>query len=292
MDKSRPQLDEGPVASRQRPVTSSGTFHMTQPENLLNPRLSQSDGSQASKEDVPRGDPMVSAIPQDASMYTDNGMDGSYLECVPRKTAQKYSIDRSVIDKGDKRFREIQHPDGKVEKIYSTGVREILFTNGTRKEISADGKSVVVSFFNGDVKQMTADQRVIYYYAEVQTTHSTYPDGLEIIQFSNNQVEKHYPEGTKEIIFPDQTIKYLFLNGSEESIFPDGTVIRMDRDGTKTMEFPNGQKEIHTQEYKRREYPDGTVKTVYPDGRQETKYSNGRIRVKDRDGNVIIDRRS
>lgn len=69
-------------------------------------------------------------------------------------------------------------------------------------------------------------------------------------------------------------------------------MIRVDRDGTKTMEFPNGQKEIHTQEYKRREYPDGTVKTVYPDGRQETKYSNGRIRVKDRDGNVIIDRRS
>lgn len=209
-----------------------------------------------------------------------------------QKDCPKYSIDRSVIDKGDKRFREIQHPDGKVEKIYSTGVREILFPNRTRKEISADGKSVVVSFFNGDVKQVTADQRVIYYYAEVQTTHSTYPDGLEIIQFPNNQVEKHYPEGTKEIIFPDQTIKYLFLNGSEESIFPDGTVIRVDRDGTKTMEFPNGQKEIHTQEYKRREYPDGTVKTVYPDGRQETKYSNGRIRVKDRDGNVIIDRRS
>ncbi|XP_062621733.1 centromere protein J-like [Saccostrea cucullata] len=291
-DSSRPQFDERLAASRQRPVTGSGNFYIAQPENTQNPQSRLSENSQTLKEDVPRGDPIVSAVPQDTSMYTEGGMDGSYLECVPRKTAQKYSIDRSVIDKGDKRFREIQHPDGKVEKTYSTGVREILFPNGTRKEISADGKSVVVSFCNGDVKQITADQRVIYYYAEVQTTHSTYPDGLEIIQFPNNQVEKHYPEGTKEIIFPDQTIKYLFLNGSEESIFPDGTVIRVDRDGTKTMEFPNGQKEIHTQEYKRREYPDGTVKTVYPDGRQETKYSNGRIRVKDRDGNVIVDRRS
>lgn len=290
--RNRQQNGEVPAASRQRPITSSGNLYSAQPDIAVNPRASQSDGSQGIKEEVPRGDPIVSAVPQDTSIYTEGGMDGSYLECVPRKTAQKYSIDRSVIDKGDKRFREIQHPDGKVEKIYSTGVREILFPNRTRKEISADGKSVVVSFFNGDVKQVTADQRVIYYYAEVQTTHSTYPDGLEIIQFPNNQVEKHYPEGTKEIIFPDQTIKYLFLNGSEESIFPDGTVIRVDRDGTKTMEFPNGQKEIHTQEYKRREYPDGTVKTVYPDGRQETKYSNGRIRVKDRDGNVIIDRRS
>ncbi|XP_061169822.1 centromere protein J-like [Saccostrea echinata] len=291
-DSSRPQFDERSAALRQRSVTGSGNFYTAQPENTLNPKNRLSENSQTMKEDVPRDDPVVSAVPQDTSMYTESGMDGSYLECVPRKTAQKYSIDRSVIDKGDKRFREIQHPDGKVEKTYSTGVREILFPNGTRKEISADGKSVVVSFCNGDVKQITADQRVIYYYAEVQTTHSTYPDGLEIIQFPNNQVEKHYPEGTKEIIFPDQTIKYLFLNGSEESIFPDGTVIRVDRDGTKTMEFPNGQKEIHTQEYKRREYPDGTVKTVYPDGRQETKYSNGRIRVKDRDGNVIIDRRS
>ena len=43
--------------------------------------------------------------------------------------------------------------------------------------------------------------------------------------------------------------------------------------------------------FQKREYPDGTVKTVYPDGRQETRYSNGRIRVKDRDGNVIVDRR-
>ena len=290
-ERGRQSLDEPSATSRQRPAASSGKLHSTYPGSSANPRQGQSDGGHG-MEEVPRGDPIVSAVPQDTSMYTEGGMDGSYLECVPRKTAQKYSIDRSVIDKGDKRFREIQHPDGKLEKIYSTGVREILFPNRTRKEISADGKSVVVSFFNGDVKQVTADQRVIYYYAEVQTTHSTYPDGLEIIQFPNNQVEKHYPEGTKEIIFPDQTIKYLFLNGSEESIFPDGTVIRVDRDGTKTMEFPNGQKEIHTQEYKRREYPDGTVKTVYPDGRQETKYSNGRIRVKDRDGNVIIDRRS
>lgn len=39
----------------------------------------------------------------------------------------------------------------------------------------------------------------------------------------------------------------------------------------------------------RREYPDGTVKTVYEDGRSETRYSNGRIRVKDSKGNIITD---
>ena len=36
-----------------------------------------------------------------------------------------------------------------------------MFTNGTRKEISADGLSVIVTFFNGDVKQIFPDQRVV-----------------------------------------------------------------------------------------------------------------------------------
>ena len=40
----------------------------------------------------------------------------------------------------------------------------------------------------------------------------------------------------------------------------------------------------------RREYPDGTIKTVYPDGRQETRYSSGRIRLKDKTGKVVLDK--
>jgi len=39
----------------------------------------------------------------------------------------------------------------------------------------------------------------------------------------------------------------------------------------------------------RREYPDGTMKTVYVDGTQETRYSNGRRRLKDKDGNLLMD---
>ena len=40
----------------------------------------------------------------------------------------------------------------------------------------------------------------------------------------------------------------------------------------------------------RREYPDGTVKTVYPDGRQETRYASGRVRVKDKEGRTLLDK--
>ncbi|XP_048657412.1 centromere protein J isoform X4 [Marmota marmota marmota] len=184
---------------------------------------------------------------------------------------------------------EINHPDGKVEKVYKNGCRLILFPNGTRKEVSADGKSVTVNFFNGDVKQVMPDERVIYYYAAAQTTHTTYPEGLEVLHFSSGQIEKHFPDGRKEITFPDQTIKNLFADGQEESIFPDGTVVRVQRDGNKIIEFNNGQRELHTSQFKRREYPDGTVKTVYTNGHQETKYTSGRVRVKDKDGNVLMD---
>ncbi|XP_034430977.1 centromere protein J [Hippoglossus hippoglossus] len=183
----------------------------------------------------------------------------------------------------------ITHPDGKTEQTLAGGDRLLVYPNGTKKEVSADGLAVKVTFFNGDTKQVTADQRVIYYYSDAQTTHITYPDGLEVLHFSNNQTEKHFPDGRKEITFPDQTVKNLFPDGREESALTDGTIIQVNPDGTKEIHFNTGQKEIHTAEYKRREYPDGTVKTVYADGRQETCYPTGRLRIKDKDGNVVLD---
>ncbi|XP_037646357.1 centromere protein J isoform X2 [Sebastes umbrosus] len=183
----------------------------------------------------------------------------------------------------------ITHPDGRIEKVLAGGDRLIVFNNGTKKEVSADGLTVKVTFFNGDTKEVAADQRVIYFYADAQTTHITYPDGIEVLHFPNNQTEKHFPDGRKEITFPDQTVKNLFPNGREESVLTDGTIIQVNPDGTKEILFNTGQKEIHTADYKRREYPDGTVKTVYSDGRQETRYPNGRLRVKDKDGNVVLD---
>ncbi|XP_056286920.1 centromere protein J isoform X2 [Pseudoliparis swirei] len=180
-------------------------------------------------------------------------------------------------------------PDGKVETLLAGGERLLVFSNGTQKEVSADGRTVKVTFFNGDTKEVTADRREIYFYAEAQTTHITFPDGVEVLHFPNNQTEKHFPDGRKEIVFPDQTVKNLFPGGREESVLPDGTVIQVSPDGTKEILFSTGQKEVHTAGYKRREYPDGTVKTVYADGRQETRYPNGRLRVKDRAGTVVLD---
>ncbi|TRY97097.1 hypothetical protein DNTS_027286 [Danionella cerebrum] len=177
----------------------------------------------------------------------------------------------------------------KIEKVLPDGGRIVVFPNGSRKEISADGQTVKVMFFNGDVKHTMPDQRVIYFYAEAQTTHITYPDGMEVLQFPNNQTEKHFPDGRKEITFPDQTVKTLHPDGTEESVLTDGTIIQLNPDGSKVIQFNTGQREIHMADFKRREYPDGTVKTVYSDGRQETQYPTGRVRLKDAHGHVIMD---
>ncbi|KAL2306199.1 hypothetical protein Nmel_004114 [Mimus melanotis] len=99
----------------------------------------------------------------------------------------------------------------------------------------------MISFSNGDVKKIMPDQR-IYYYADAQTIHTAYPDGLEVLQFPNNQIEKHYPDGTQEIVLPDHI---------------------------------DGQREIDNAQLRRREHLDGTVKTVFCNTRQETKYSTG-----------------
>ncbi|NXT90106.1 CENPJ protein, partial [Anhinga rufa] len=184
----------------------------------------------------------------------------------------------------------------KVEEVLTDGRRIITFRNGTKKEISTDKRMTTISFFNGDVKKIMPDQRVIYYYADAQTTHTTYPDGLEVLRFPNNQIEKHYPDGTQEIVFPDHTVKCLYSDGFKETFFPDGTVVKVENafsslHGDKIVVFSNGQREVHTAQFKRREYPDGTVKTVYCNGRQETKYSTGQVLIKDEEGNIILDKK-
>lgn len=85
----------------------------------------------------------------------------------------------------------------------------------------------MVHFSNKDVKHTFPDGKVVYFYSETRTTHTTQPDGLEMFEFSNGQREKHLPDGSKEILFPDGTLKNIRANKEEESIFPDGTVQRI-----------------------------------------------------------------
>ncbi|KAH8406931.1 hypothetical protein KR222_000366 [Zaprionus bogoriensis] len=181
----------------------------------------------------------------------------------------------------------------KREIVNADGSKDIWYPNGNLKKISADGMSVRMLYFNKDIKETDIRAGTVkYYYAETNTWHTTYLDGLEILEFPNGQTEHRHKNGIIEIHFPNNTIKIVDPNDVEkleEWRYADGTHLVQLRSGDKILNLPNGQKEIHTKLNKRREYPDGTVKLVYPDGSQETRYSNGRVRLKDKDGNLIMD---
>ncbi|RUS78630.1 hypothetical protein EGW08_013600, partial [Elysia chlorotica] len=208
----------------------------------------------------------------------------------PDKSAARLAIERAVVDKGDPSvFTESVHQDGKTEKIFGTGAKEIRFPNGTVKEISADGQTIVCRLANGDIRQILPDHRVVYIFSEAQIMQTTFPDGLETFQFQNGQIERRYPDGTVEITFPSKDIKYLFPDGGQEVILTDGTVMQYNSKGERTVEYPSGDREVHTAEFQRREFPDGIIKTIYADGRHETRFPNGRVRMRDKDGNVVMD---
>ncbi|XP_045467351.1 protein MLP1 [Harmonia axyridis] len=158
----------------------------------------------------------------------------------------------------------------KTEKILEDGTKEIKYSNGNVKRISENGT-------------------VRYYYASNDTWHTNFPDGTEVIEFSNGQSEKRFKDGKCIIFFPDGLIQTIFTNGTEEVKYPDGSKLLTKKDGDRMLFLANGQVEIHTKDQKRREYPDGTVKILYPDGSQETRYSNGRIRMKNSEGDIILD---
>ncbi|XP_064087090.1 centromere protein J-like [Macrobrachium nipponense] len=167
------------------------------------------------------------------------------------------------------------------------GTKEIIYANGNKKSIHSDG-TIIISYYNGDKKEIHQD-RTVYVYGTDRTSHTTFINGKEILEFPNGQKETRFTDGSSEIIFPDKTCKTVLPDGTEVCTLPNGTIVHTNADGFKVMEFVSGQKEVHTPEQKRREYPDGTVKILHSDGSTETRYKTGRVRVKDREGNILSD---
>ncbi|GAV06078.1 hypothetical protein RvY_16113 [Ramazzottius varieornatus] len=161
--------------------------------------------------------------------------------------------------------------NGTVEQRFKDGRVVRKYKNGTRKEISRDGKCSTTTYFNGDVRQVLPDKEV-YYYASNQTVHTIYPDGSNVYQFANNQTEKNLVDGSREIQYGDMLIKTVYPNGDEQCKYPDGNVeYWSEKDQTRTIYFSNGEVETHTKEWKRRDFPDGSQKTVFASGRCETR---------------------
>ena len=139
-----------------------------------------------------------------------------------------------VTDQGYTDPNENKAP-GRSEEVLPDGRRVVRYRNGTVKEVQVNGESLV-RFLNGDTKWTSADSaKVVYFYSEAKTRHTTYSNGLEVYEFPNGQVERHHPDGTKEIAFPDRTRKLVLANGLQETHFPDGV---------KVCDYPDGRREV------------------------------------------------
>ena len=94
----------------------------------------------------------------------------------------------------------------------------VTFANGTVKDVtpSAEGAISTVYFTNGDVKRAHPGGRVEYFYKEVDTWHTTHPEGVEVYHFPSGQTEAHGADGRKEILFPDGLLRRVFPDGREE----------------------------------------------------------------------------
>ena len=197
-----------------------------------------------------------------------SGKMGSFSEEIKSEKGKKSQIPQQKAEVGEVKIQsQTMAPDGKIQRIYSDGKKEIVFPNGVRKEVMPDGATVVY-FANKDVKSTYPDGKVIYHFAEAKTTQTTYADKLQVFQFANGQVEKHFPDGRKEIKFADGTVKSIMQDGQEESVFPDGTVQRIDGKGVKVVMSGEGQRDtLYPDGTKVREYPDGTIKRYGADGR-------------------------
>jgi hypothetical protein len=69
----------------------------------------------------------------------------------------------------------------------------------------ASSDASMIHYPNGDWKRaaVSAEGAVSeYYYAHVQTLHTTFPDGVQIFKFPDGTLERHSPSGHKSIVQP------------------------------------------------------------------------------------------
>ncbi len=88
---------------------------------------------------------------------------------------------------GDAVVSEVQHPDGRWERLFASGAREQRFANGSAKHTLPSGASLT-RFANGDVKKVLPGGTVEYFFAEVASWQVTHPSGVDVFFFPSGQV--------------------------------------------------------------------------------------------------------
>lgn len=190
----------------------------------------------------------------------------------------------------EKYVKSIHHPDGTIEQVKENGTRVVTCPDGTWRRHSSSGSVMTVppsgwpiqiSYFNGDQLEKLQDGRTRYFYAKTNTWQTSYPDGHEELQYASGQIERREPDGSVQVLLSDTSCSK--VQGT------DGISIEKLPNGDTVILLPTGERELHTKEYMKKEFLDGTVRYMYKNGSQETRYPSGRIRIKDQQGNLVKD---
>ena len=79
--------------------------------------------------------------------------------------------------------------DGKIIRLFDSGKKEILFTNGTKKEIFPDGYTLV-NYQNGDIKQIIPNYKETYFYNKEKILQVKFSDGTIYIKYNDGKIEE------------------------------------------------------------------------------------------------------
>ena len=114
---------------------------------------------------------------------TDTSDDETYSSRKSRKENNPVKVRRSDPVRTTSVSSEVLS-DMKREIINADGSKDIWYPNGNLKKISPDGMLIRMLYFNKDIKETNIHEGTVkYYYNEKNTWHTTYVDGLEILEY-------------------------------------------------------------------------------------------------------------
>lgn len=98
------------------------------------------------------------------------------------------------------------------------GRRLVKFRNGTEREYLPDG-TLITRYTNGDVKTEGGKDKIIIYWHDAERTKQTsFPDGVQLYEYPNQQVERHFPDGRKEVTLPTGGRRVQLSDGTKVTV--------------------------------------------------------------------------
>lgn len=112
-----------------------------------------------------------------------------------KRDKENFPAKASVVSRKSEPALKIQSNESKVKSAEmldamkreidnADGSKDIWYPNGNLKKLSPDGMLIRMLYYNKDIKETNINEGTVkYYYADRNTWHTTYLDGLEILEY-------------------------------------------------------------------------------------------------------------